>query len=378
MDYGQTFYSRPTWIEINKNSLIYNINNISNHISSKVKICTIIKSNAYGHGLVDIGKILYKLPKVKFLGVTAIEEAIVLRERKINSPILLLGSIFPYKNIKEILHYNIVPTISSVTMLKEVEKYCRKNYKKLKVNLKIDTGMGRIGILPQGIKNFLNEISSSKNVILDGVYTHFSCAGEDKNYTLGQFNLFQNSIAELKSGGFKIENFHCANSAATLLYRETHLDMIRPGLILYGLKPVFNSEKYVDTKPVLSLKSRIVFLKTLPKGKGISYGKTFITKTKTKVATIPVGYADGLMRKLSNIGQVLVKGEFCNILGRVTMDMIMVDVTKIKDVCIGEEVVIIGKQGKNIISAEQVADWCETINYEITTGLSYRIPRKVV
>jgi alanine racemase len=260
-------------------------------------------------------------------------------------------------------------------MLKEAQTYCRKKHKKLNIHLKIDTGMGRIGILPKGVKHFIEEIYNSKNIFLDGVYTHFSCAGEDKNYTLEQFDLFQKSVLEIKKSCISPNFFHCANSAATLLYKQTHLDMVRPGLILYGLKPIKNSDNYIDTKPVLSLKSRIVFLKTLPKSRGISYGKTFITKRNTVVATIPIGYADGLMRKLSNRGKVLVKGIFCNILGRVTMDMIMVDVTKVKDVKIGDEVVLIGQQEGKKIFVEQVAKWCETINYEITTGLSPRIPR---
>jgi alanine racemase len=378
MNYLQPFYSRPTWIEINKDALVHNVENLLKYVSSKTKVCAIIKSNAYGHGLIEVGKILSKISKIKFLGVTSIEEAVVLREHNITSPILLLGSIFPYENIKEILRYNITPTVSSVSMLKEIEKHCLKNNKKLKVHLKIDTGMGRIGILPSGIKNFISEFYKSKNVLLDGVYTHFSCAAEDKSYTLEQFNLFQNVIKQLKSNKIKINFYHCANSAATLLYKNMHLSMVRPGLILYGLKPVTNSDDYVNTKPVLSLKSKIVFLKTLPKGKGISYGKTFVTKTRTKVATVPIGYADGLMRKLSNRGKVLVKGKMCNILGRVTMDMIMVDVSEVDSVTIGDEVVIIGSQGENIIFAEQLAQWCETINYEITTALSYRIPRKIV
>lgn len=302
----------------------------------------------------------------------------VLRERGIKLPILLFGNVFPYKNIKEIVHYKITPTVSSVSLLREFEKYCMKNNTQVKFHLKIDTGMGRIGILPHSIDKFIEEMKNSRNLCLEGVYTHFSSAFEDRRYTKQQMQLFFDSLKKINSAGIKQRIIHLANSAAMLLYKEVHCDMVRPGLILYGLKPFSDTEKYIKVSPVLSLKSRIVFLKTLPKGKSISYGNTFITKRKTKVATVPVGYADGILRKMSNVGKVLVGGKFCNILGRVTMDMIMVDVTDINKVSVGDEVVLIGFQGKNFISVEDIAQWCQTINYEITTLLSYRIPRIVV
>jgi len=376
------FYSRPTWIEINKNALIKNVSNIYNYINNKsknkVSICAVIKSNAYGHGLDLVGELLSNIKFIELFGVASIEEAKILREKKIKKPILLLGGVYPFKNFEYLCEYDVIPTVSSIMLLKELDKFAKKVNKVIKFHLKIDTGMGRIGLLPDSIDEFINEYKLLKNVVCEGIYTHFSSAKEDKEYTLYQLKLFNECYRKLKELQLSIKYVHTANSAATVLYPESYFNMVRPGLILYGLKPFKNVGKYVDIEPVLSLKSRIVFLKTLPKGKYISYSKTYVTKRKTRVATVPIGYADGLLRKLSNKGKVLIKGKLCNIIGRVTMDMIMVDVSNIEDVKVGDEVVIIGKQADKSITAEDVAELCETINYETVTLLSLRIPRIVV
>jgi alanine racemase len=380
--YFLPFYSRPTWIEINKNVLIKNISSIYNYVNTKSKarinICAVIKSNAYGHGIQIVGKILEDIEYIKLFGVASIEEAIILRKEKVKKPILLLGSIYPFENFIYLFRYNINPTVSSILVLKELDKFAKKIGQKIKFHLKIDTGMGRIGILPERIEDFINEYKSLSNVVCEGVYTHFSSAKEDKEYTLYQLKLFNECYKKLLSCGIKPKFVHTANSAASVLYPESYFNIIRPGLIIYGLKPFDKVDKYIDIHPVLSLKSKIVFLKTLPKGKYISYSKTYVTKKKTKVATIPIGYADGLLRKLSNKGKVLIKGKFCKIIGKVTMDMVMVDVSNIKDVKVGDEVVLIGKQFDKQIFVEDIADLCETINYEIVTLLSNRIPRIVV
>ncbi len=379
-EYNLPFYSRPTEIEINKKFIKDNIRSIYNFINKrkKVKICAIIKSNAYGHGLLIFGKILDEISYVEMLGVTSIEEAIVLREKGITKPILLLGSIYPFENFKYLLTYRITPTVASVLLLKELDKFTLKHNKKINFHLKIDTGMGRIGILAENIDKFIIQYQNCKNVICNGVYTHFSSAADDKEYTFYQLRLFKEVYEKLLQVGITPRYVHAANSAATLLYPETYFNMVRPGLMIYGLLPFNNADKFVKLKKVLTLKSKIVFLKTLPKGKYISYSKTYCTKRKTKVATIPIGYADGILRKLSNCGKVLINGEFCNIIGRVTMDMIMVDVTNIKNIKIGDEVILIGSQKGKTISVEDISNWAETINYEIVTRLSERIPRIVV
>ncbi|MCS7231902.1 MAG: alanine racemase [Elusimicrobiota bacterium] len=375
------FYTRPTWIEISQSSLLKNIKNIYKFINSgnkKVKICAIVKSNAYGHGLKEVASVIGKVKEVEFLGVTSIEEAILLREMGIKKQILLLGSLYPFDNFKYLLKYKITPTVASVFLMDKLEEFSKKHNTIIKFHLKVDTGMGRIGILPESIHEFIREYKAKKNLICEGIYTHFSSAAEDKEYTEYQINLFNDVYKKLYLANIKPIYVHTANSAAMLLYKNSLFNMVRPGLLIYGLLPFKKALDIINISNVLSLKSKIVFLKTLPKGRYISYSKTYCTKRKTRVATVPVGYADGFLRSLSNKGKVLVNGKFCNILGRVTMDMIMIDVTHIKDVRVGTEVVVIGRQKGNSISVEEVASTAGTINYEITARLSERIPRILV
>ncbi|MCS7152022.1 MAG: alanine racemase [Endomicrobia bacterium] len=382
-EYNKPFLSRPTWIEINHTALEKNIQNLYKFIernkegNKKVSICAIIKSNAYGHGLVQIGGIVNKFNFIKILGITSVEEAYILRHIGVKKQILLLGSIYPFSNFKYLIEYNITPTVASVYLLEEMNKFAKKHNVRINFHLKIDTGMGRIGIIPENINKFIESYSSMSNVFCEGIYTHFSSAANDKGYTMYQLRLFNQAYNRLISAGIRPKYVHAANSAGIILYPESYFNMVRPGLAMYGMLPFKDVNKIVDLKPVLSLKSRIVFLKTLPKGRYISYSKTYCTKKKTKIATIPVGYADGLLRKLSNIGKVIVKGRMCDIIGRVTMDMLMIDVTKVKNVEIGDEVIFIGQQKDKKITVEDVARWSETINYEITTRLSERIPRIV-
>jgi len=357
---------------------LYQFINKNKESKNEIKICAIIKSNAYGHGLKQIAEIVKNLSEVKFLGITSVEEGILLRELNIKKPILLLGSIFPFENFKEIINYDITPTVASISLMKELNKYLEKIGRKINFHLKVDTGMGRIGVLPESVMKFVEEYKNLRNVYCEGIYTHFSSAPSDKEYTFYQLKLFNDFYKTLLKYEIKPKYIHTANSAASVLYPESYFNMIRPGLIIYGLKPFEKVEKFVSVEPVLALKSKIVFLKTLPKGKYISYSKTYKTKRKTKIATIPIGYADGVLRKLSNRGKVLLKGKLCDIIGRVTMDMIMIDVSSVKNVCIGDEVVLIGKQNNREITAEEVALWSETINYEVVSLLSQRIPRVVV
>lgn len=375
-----TFHTRPTWIEVSKSALLNNIKNIYKFVNqkNKVKICAIVKSNAYGHGLKEIALTIANLKEVEILGVSSVEEAILLRELNIKKKILLLGSLYPYKNFKYLLEYDITPTVCSIPIMNKLYEFAKKYQKVINFHLKVDTGMGRVGILPTSIEKFIEEYNNKKNLICEGLYTHFSSASEDKEYTEYQMNLFNKVYKQLISSNIKPKFVHTANSAALLLYEEALFNMVRPGLLIYGLLPFSKAKDIIDLSNVLTLKSKIVFLKVLPRGAYISYSKTYCTKRKTKVATIPIGYADGILRTLSNKAKVLIGGKFCDVLGKITMDMIMVDVTHIKDVKVGDEVVIIGKQKDKFISSEDVAVWADTINYEITTRLSERIPRILV
>ncbi len=369
----RNIFSRPTWVEINLKNIRYNIKQIKKLLSPETKILAVVKTNAYGHGLIEVTNICCQ-EKVDFLGVTSVEEGVLLREKKINLPILILGTLYPFENFKYTLKYNIIPTIASISGLEAYSYYSKKLNKIGVFHLKVETGMGRIGISPESIDVFLEKLLSYKNVIMGGVFTHFSSADSDKEYTLEQINIFNKTVKKIKKFiSHKTFVVHACNSSGMLKFKQAHYSMVRPGLCLYGLIPFEDSFKYIDTKPVLSWKTKIVFLKKVPKGKSISYGRTFVTKRPTVVATIPVGYGDGYNRKLSNKGYVFIKNKIAPIIGRVTMDMTMTDVTDINDVKVGDEVSLIDSSAN--ISVEDIAKLTETINYEVVCNIHPRVPR---
>ncbi|MFN3966495.1 MAG: alanine racemase [Endomicrobiia bacterium] len=370
---NKNLFSRPILVEINLKNLQYNIRQIKKVLSKKTKILAVVKTNAYGHGLIEVTKACLK-ERVDFLGVTSVEEGIQLREKNIKLPILILGTLFPFENFKYILRYNLIPTIASISGLESYSYYSKKLNKKGVFHLKIDTGMGRIGISPESIDKFLERYLTHKNLLMEGVFTHFSSADSDDEYTLEQINIFDNAIKKIRKI-FPNSNLivHACNSSGMLKFQQAHYSMVRSGLCIYGLKPFEDSHKFITTKPVLSWKAKIVFLKKVPEGKSISYGRTFITKKPTLVATIPVGYGDGYNRKLSNRGYVFIKNKIAPVIGRVTMDMTMIDVTDIKNVKIGDEVSLIDSEAK--IYVEDMAKLVGTINYEIVCNIHPRVPR---
>ncbi|MDI6641156.1 MAG: alanine racemase [Elusimicrobiota bacterium] len=394
---SQQNFSRPIWTEINLSNLKHNLEQIRKFLrvaGSRAKIIAVVKTNAYGHGLVEISKKCIEENAVSMLGVTSVEEGIALRNNGITLPVLILGTLFPFENFKEVNEYNLTPTIASIDGLKALEKFsCRqRSYSKgrfggkTKFHLKIDTGMGRIGISPGNINQFLRELNNCKNVVLEGVFTHFSSANSDTDYTLYQIREFETVLAKIRLlhyattpyHGSRNDNLviHACNSAAMLKFPQAHYSCVRPGLCIYGLLPFENANKYIRTLPVLSWKTRIVFIKHLPKGISISYNRTFITKRPTTVATIPVGYGDGYNRKLSNRAKVIVRNNVgatfkVPVIGRVTMDLTMIDVTQVKNVRVGDEVILIGPG----ICVEDLANWSQTINYEIVCNIHPRVPR---
>jgi len=398
---------RPTYAEINLKNLVYNINILKKFIcnninpvnklhhlnslnnnrtkpifthqslpstnstsfSNGINILAVIKADAYGHGAIMIARAMESTP-VKIFGVATIEEGIALREAGIKKNILILGSTFPFTNFKEIIKYNLIPTIASFSGLKTLNKYAVKANKIIPFHLKIDTGMGRIGLNPNTVISTLYKCSNFTNIFMEGIYSHIACANENRSFTEKQISVFQNI-----SNTIRVNYAHISASTSILKYQNSHFNLIRPGLLIYGLLPFSDSDKILPTKPVLALKSKIIFLKTLPKNTSISYCRTFITKKRSKIATIPIGYADGFSRYNSNNSEVIIKGEKVPVVGRVCMDMTMIDVTNIKNVSVGDDVIIIGSQGKESITAEDIAKRGETINYEVVTSISKRIHR---
>ncbi|MDD3031462.1 MAG: alanine racemase [Atribacterota bacterium] len=355
----------PTWIEIDLDAIKQNIKNIRKLIGEQVKIMGIVKGNAYGHDSIEVAKILIN-NGVEYLAVARIEEAIILRKNNVKVPILVLG-VSPEEQLYLYIDYDIMPTICDPETAEQYNKIAIKKNKNVLVHLKIETGMGRLGIFPQKAINVIKQIIKLDCIDIQGVYTHFSTADEvDKQYTGSQLQIFNEVISKIKSSNIpKIPFFHMANSAAILELPETWLDIVRPGCIIYGLYPSKEVKKTIQLKSALSFKSRISFIKRFEIDKFIGYGRTYKTKKSTLVATIPVGYADGYSRLLSNQGKVLVNGIKVPVIGRVCMDQLMIDVTDIENVEVGSEVVLWGEQMGDIIEIERTAELLNTIVDEV-------------
>ncbi|MCX7905142.1 MAG: alanine racemase [Elusimicrobiales bacterium] len=353
---------RPTWVEIKLSTLKKNLLKIRRKIGKNKKLMFVVKADAYGHGACELSRYVQNNTLCEYLGVSSIDEGIQLRENLINLPIIILGSIYPTKNFHYLIEYNLTPTISSLVLLKELEKFLKKTNKKISVHLKLETGMNRIGASTNTMLKMIDYISKSKNIHLEGIYSHFSSADTDKNYTIWQLKNFNEFLEKIKN--LKIIK-HIANSFATVYYPQSHLDMVRCGIAAYGCMKGFEE--------ILSLKTKIVFIKQVKKGTSISYSRSYITPKKMKVATIPVGYGDGYIRALSNKAFVKIGSKYAKVLGNITMDMTMIDITGI-DAKIGDEVIVFGNGIKNI-SIQETAKIANTIPYEITTLITKRVKR---
>ena len=365
---------RPTWAEVDLRAIKFNFRQIKKMVGQKVKTMAVVKANAYGHGIVEVSRTLSR-EGVDYLGVASVDEALNLRAKSVKDPVLVLGSVLPHE-VNIALRNNITLTLSNNELFKVVNEEARNRSIRAKVHVKVDTGMGRIGVWHQDAIPFIKRIFASRYIEVEGLYTHFSVAARDKLFTLSQIESFENLIRELESRDINIPFKHAANSIATVNFRRSHLNLIRPGLIIYGMYPKRGFERLIKLKPAMSLKTRIVFLKKTPPGRSISYGRTYITQKYTKVATLPIGYADGYGRILSNKAQVLIRSERASVIGKVTMDQTMIDVGHIKGVKIGDEVVLIGRQGRERIKVERLARLSGTIPYEIVCSITDRVPRR--
>ena len=363
---------RPTWAEINLGAIRHNIKSIKRLVGKNTHLLPIVKANAYGHGMVEVSRVL-ESEKVSYLGVATLDEALILRREKITLPILILGSVLP-EEAEEAVKNDVTLTLCNKELLNELNRLTGKGYKS-KVHIKIDTGMGRIGVWHEDAIEFVSEVKRNRDIDFEGIYTHFSIAGRDRFFTQYQIESFEKILADLEKSGIEIPFKHAANSIACVDWKKSHLTMIRPGIIIYGIYPKRNFPRLIKLKPAFSLKTRIVFVKHVPPGRSISYGRTYITQTPTTIATLPIGYADGYGRILSNKAEVLVNGHRASVVGKVTMDQTLIETGHIKKVRIGDEVVLIGKQGKDEIRIEKLARLAGTIPYEIVTGITSRVPR---
>lgn len=365
-----------TWAEINLDSLKDNIKEIRKITSEKSKIMAIVKADAYGHGAVECSKVLLK-NGANMLGVACCNEAMQLRNAGIDAPILILGASFE-EEIEELILNNIAFSIFSYEFAKKVSEIGEKLKKNAIIHIKLDTGMSRIGYVTgvndDEVVNEIVKISELPYIEIEGIFSHFATADEkDSEYTELQFGRFNAVCEKLKTVGVNIPIRHIANSAAIMMYPNTHLDMVRAGVILYGLYPSDEVDKSrLKLKSVMSVKSRITHIKEICDNRGVSYGKTYITGGNTKIATVPVGYADGYTRLLGGKAKILVNGEPKDVIGRICMDQCMIDVTNVNNINVGDEVVIFGEE---TVTADTLASWMGTINYEIVCMISKRIPR---
>lgn len=360
-----------TWAEIDLDALKANVCALKHYVGEHVELMAVVKANAYGHGAVHVARAALDAGATRLV-VHRANEGVALRQAGITAPILLLGYT-PLAAASTVVAYGLIPTVITYEFAKKLAVYASEP---VPIHVKVDTGMGRFGLLPEEVVDFVRTLTTMPHLWVEGIYTHFATADEaDQTHVRRQLCVFRQVLAALEEAELHVPIRHACNSAATLTLPEAHFEAVRPGIALYGMLPSDEWAPPVVLQPVLTLKSRVVRIRTLPAGTGIGYGRTFITQRPTSVALVPIGYGDGYHRLLSNRGEVLVQGQRAPILGRVSMDQIVVDVTKVPGVQQEDEVVIIGAQGEEVIRAEEVARWAETINYEITTALLPRVPR---
>ncbi|MFH0855529.1 MAG: alanine racemase [Candidatus Omnitrophota bacterium] len=363
-------YYRPTWAEINLDNLEHNFSQIKKQVAAKTKILVTVKADAYGHGLAPVSKRLEAIG-VNFLGVASIDEGIKLREAGITVPVLVLGLILK-SDALPLFEYGLAASVCDQESARAFNSKAVKLGKKLNVHIKVDTGMGRIGVAHYDAHKLVKKIHGFKHLNVEGIFTHLAFADMNQEFTFYQISLFDKLLKDLRKDGVRVPLAHAANSLGVLNYENSHFNMVRPGLVIYGLYPKENLK--INLKPVLKLKTRVIFVKKVPAGSGISYGHDYITGKATKIATLPIGYGDGYPRNLSNKAPVLINGKRFKVCGRICMDQVMVDVGN-ENVRIGDEVVLIGSQGKSSITAEELAGLSGTVPYEIVCGLGSRIPR---
>ena len=362
---------RPLWIEVDLGALRNNLKKIRLILGDNVTIIATIKQSAYGHGLIPVAKELMA-QGIDFFGVGSIEEASSLRKEGFGGSIIVLSAVLD-KFVSYFLEHEVIPTVVDLGFAKKLNKEAAKANKVIPVHVKIDTGMGRLGMHYKQAHTFIKQLKELSNISLEGIYTHFPVADSDSEFTNFQIDIFNGFVSQLNKEGIFFKFCHCANSIGIMNYPRAHFNMVRPGLILYGINPCLEFD--LDLEPVLSLKSKVIFVKNIAKGMSVSYGRTYVAKGASNIATVSVGYADGYPWILSNRSQVIIGNDFYDVAGRVCMDHIMVDLKNTENIKAGQEVILIGK-GKNIeITAQDLASWADTIPYEIVSRLSLKIPR---
>jgi len=363
-----------TEAEVDLGALTYNYHQLRRLAPPEVKFLAVVKADAYGHGAVSVSKRLEELG-ADFLGVATVKEGAELRKEGIHKPILVLSGVYQ-EEVEAVLKYHLIPMLYRLEIAEALSAAAGAQGTKVPVHIKVDTGMGRIGVLAEEAAAFMNRVRELGNLEIEGIASHFSTADkEDSAFAAEQLKRFSQTIKEMKRLDIDPPFCHIANSAALVNLPSAHFTVVRPGIMLYGSYPSPSLKAKISLRQVMSWKSRIADLKKAPKGYPISYGRTFVTQRPSIIAAIPVGYADGYHRLFSNRGEVLVRGKRAPVVGRVCMDWTMVDVTDISGVEVGEEVVLMGSQVGQEITPEEMGEWMGTISYEILCSVGKRVHR---
>ena len=365
------------WAEVDLDALRENLAWIRHRVGPKVRIMTVVKADAYGHGLKQIAALLMQ-SGTDIFGVANLAEAHVIRNVGKGWPILMLGACLP-DEVERAVQDNVMPTISMPAEAELFSKVATKLNATVRAHIKVDTGMGRLGVAPAQASKLIRRVQGLASLKVEGIYTHYASSEDDAAYSRVQRERFQELLARLADDGIRIPLVHANNSGALLHEPDTMFHLVRPGLLVYGVLPPgqrrMASTLHSHLRPALSLKCRVSLVKEIPRGTSLSYGRAFIARRRMRVATLTAGYGDGYLRAASNRAQVLVGGKRCSVLGRVTMDQMMVDVSRVPTVRPGDEAVLIGRQGGDEITAGELAAWCATVPWEVLTAISYRVPR---
>jgi alanine racemase len=380
---SQTFkYSDPcAWVEVDIKAIRRNFREIralarrqlDRRVNPRVELLTVVKADAYGHGMLEAARAIEK-EGGRFFAVSNLEEAVTLRLSGNSHRILLFETTLPGLAAK-IIQHDLTPAVCTLAFARELDRAARKARKKVAVHIKIDTGMGRLGVWHEEASAFIKAIAKLPNLRLEGLMTHFPVADTDRAFTGQQMSWLRDVVADLARVGISFTYLHAANSMGLGAYRNQMFNLARPGLSLYGLYPDKALRKKVRLYSAMSVKSRVLLVKTIHSGQGVSYGHTFQAKKDMPAAVIAVGYSDGYLRAVSNRAHVLINGVACPVRGRVTMDQTVVDISRAGRVRVGDEVVVLGRQGQREITADDLARWAGTINYEIVCNLGNRLPR---
>ncbi|MEZ4671696.1 MAG: alanine racemase [Anaerolineae bacterium] len=365
--------TRLSWLELDLEALAGNVRALKRIVGESVTLMAVVKADAYGHGAVAVARTAL-LNGAEQLAVSSIDEALQLREAGIDAPILLLNYT-PPNAVRQALRQQFILTVYDLDMARAYDRAARELGERLVVHVKVDSGMGRLGAMPKDAMSLFRHIINLKNLDVQGIYTHFASADEDQDYTAFQVKTFKDVIKPLRASGFDFQYIHAANSAATLASKDSHFNMVRVGIAMYGLSPSSAVPVTSEFRPVLTWKTIVAQVKTLAANHPVGYGRTYYTQNEERIAVLPVGFADGFRRAPKNWGEVLIHGQRAPVIGRVSMEKTVININDIPDVSVGDEVVLLGAQGDERITAEEIASKLGTSNYEVVTSILPRVPR---